>query len=52
MDWSESRNKVQQEIRMYWTFRADMAVIDGIILERQMTSNTKIATKTGNESNT
>ena len=31
--WPESRNEVPQEIRLYWTFSDDMAVIDGIILK-------------------
>ena len=31
--WPESRNEVPQEIRLYWTWRGDMAVIDDIILE-------------------
>ena len=32
-DWSESRNKVPQEIRSYQTLRVKLAVIDGIILK-------------------
>ena len=31
--WLEGRNEVLQEIRPYFTFRDDMAVIDGIILK-------------------
>ena len=31
--WPERRNEVPQEIRLYWTFRDDMAVIDGNMLK-------------------
>ena len=29
----ESRNEAPQEIRLYWMFRCDMVVLDGIILK-------------------
>ena len=32
-NWFQNRNEVLQEITSYWTFRDDMAVIDGIILK-------------------
>ena len=31
--WPEIKDKVQQVIRMYWSFRYDMVVIDGIIVK-------------------
>ena len=31
--WPENTNEVLQEIRLYWTFRDDMALKDGIILK-------------------
>ena len=29
--WAESRTQIPQAMRAYWTFRDDMAVIDGVI---------------------
>ena len=31
--WPQNRNEIPQEIRSYWTFRDDMALIDDIILK-------------------
>ena len=31
--WPEIKDQVQQDIRTYWSFRDDMAVIDGIIMK-------------------
>ena len=31
--WPEIKDQVQHDIRMYWSFRDDMAVINGIIME-------------------
>ena len=31
--WPEIKDKVQQDIRTYWSFKDDMAVIDGIIMK-------------------
>ena len=32
-DWTESKDQVHQDIRAYWSFKDDMAVIDGIIMK-------------------
>ena len=34
--WSQSKNEVPHEVRSYWTFRDDMAMIDGIILNDRL----------------
>ena len=31
--WPEIKDQVQHDIRTYWSFRDDMAVIDGIIMK-------------------
>ena len=31
--WPEIKEQVHQDIRTYWSFRDDMAVIDGVILK-------------------
>ena len=31
--WSENKNEIPQEIRSYWTFRDNIALIYGIILK-------------------
>ena len=31
--WLESKNQLPQDIRTYWTFRDDMAVIDGAVIK-------------------
>ena len=31
--WPESKNHLPQDIRLYWTFRDDLAVIDGIVIK-------------------
>ena len=32
-DWPESKDQVHQDIRAYWSFKDEMAVIDGIIMK-------------------
>ena len=31
--WPESKDQVHQDITAYWSFKDDMAVIDGIIMK-------------------
>ena len=31
--WPESKEQVHQDIREYWSFRNDLAVIDGVIMK-------------------
>ena len=31
--WPEIKDLVQQDIRAYWSFKDDMAVIDGVIMK-------------------
>ena len=32
-EWPESKEQVHQDIRAFWSFRDDMAVIDGVIMK-------------------
>ena len=45
-EWPESKNKLLQDIRPYWTFRDDMAVIRGSH-QRKTFSNTRSITTAG-----
>ena len=31
--WPESRDRIPQDLRAYWTFREDMAVIDRVVMK-------------------
>ena len=31
--WPESKDHIHQDIRAYWSFKGDMAVIDGVIMK-------------------
>ena len=31
--WPDNKDQIPQDIRTYWTFHNDMAVIDGVILK-------------------
>ena len=44
--WPDSKNQLPHDIRTYWTFRDDMAVIDRVVIKRQMHSNTESITAT------
>ena len=45
--WPESRDQIPQDIRTYWTFRDDMAVIDEAIIKGKMYGSARSITKTG-----
>ena len=50
--WPESKNQLPQDIRTYWTFRDDMAVIGGVVIKGQTDSNGRSITTAGAETAT
>ena len=50
--WSQSRNELPQEVRLYWTLRDHMAVTGGIVLRNKWIVITRELQKQGTGSTT
>ena len=44
--WPESTDQIPKDMRTYWIFQDDMAIIDGVILKGKVYSNTRSITET------